>query len=475
MKNRKGFTIIELLAVIVILGLLMVVAIPAINKTLADFRIKYYTKLENSLEAACKSYISDKKSAKPTELLYSKVITGELLVSNKYLSDIVDYNKHNCPDSYVVAVKFGDNDYRYKACLKCPDDEYETDTSNEEYDLCNNAWKTNDYITSGGAESSNEIVYLYYGTSKNDVEREVGISYAITKSDENGKVLATVTEGGEDSEIIYPVNINELVNANLDQVVTLRYIMPDGKNVSRKVMLYRYDSPDVKITYTNGNPATGKEEGTIYVENNWSNSLDFELSFTTADQSKYSSIISKNTKLTVEYYEYATKSWKHGGDCAGGGIKKCKITYSKDFKGKIKFRLKDDKGNASKETRDYQVKVDIVSPTVSSLQRCKSMTKTGQVVDEKKDCENLSFTKDGNVYTYSNTTWDGRFIYVGFGDVDNGAPLKLENVVFNDWSYLSENYQQKMESISEPLPNLDSLNMVKEKVISNCMMKLVII
>ena len=73
MKDRKGFTIIELLAVIVILGLLMVVAIPAINKTLADFRIKYYTKLENSLEAAGKSYISDKRNAKPTELLYSKV------------------------------------------------------------------------------------------------------------------------------------------------------------------------------------------------------------------------------------------------------------------------------------------------------------------------------------------------------------------------------------------------------------------
>ena len=433
MKNRKGFTIIELLAVIVILGLIMGIAIPAVNKTLADFRTKYYTKLEKSMESAGKSYLSDKKNAKPTDLLNSKIIEGDSLVENKYLSDILDYNKHNCTDSYVVAVKFGDKDYKYQACLKCPEDEYQTDTSNDEYDLCNSAWKSNDYITSGGAESSSEIFYVYYGTSKKEVEREVGISYGITKSDSDGKVLATVTEGGEDAEVIYPVNINELVNANLDQVITLRYTMPDGRDVSRDAMLFRYDSPDVKVTYTNGNKATGKAAGVIYVENNWANSLDFELTFAAGDRTKYSAIISKNTKLTVEYYNYSKKSWINGGSCSGTGLLKCKITYSDNFEGKLKFRLKDDKGNASKETRDYEVKVDKVSPIVKKLMKCKEISKNGElIITDKKECTELSFTKNGNNYAYSNNEWDGRFIYVLFDNSGGGSPLKLEKGIWNN-------------------------------------------
>ena len=39
-KNNKGFTLVELLAVIVILGLLMAIAIPSVTKYITQSRVK---------------------------------------------------------------------------------------------------------------------------------------------------------------------------------------------------------------------------------------------------------------------------------------------------------------------------------------------------------------------------------------------------------------------------------------------------
>ncbi len=42
MKNRKAFTLIELLAVIIILGILMIIAVPAVTKFITDSRKETY-------------------------------------------------------------------------------------------------------------------------------------------------------------------------------------------------------------------------------------------------------------------------------------------------------------------------------------------------------------------------------------------------------------------------------------------------
>ena len=42
-RNNKGFTLVELLAVIVILGLLMAIAIPSVTKYITQSRVKTLT------------------------------------------------------------------------------------------------------------------------------------------------------------------------------------------------------------------------------------------------------------------------------------------------------------------------------------------------------------------------------------------------------------------------------------------------
>ena len=57
--NNKGFTLIEVLAVIVILGILATVMIPAVGSMIVKNKEDNYKNLENSITSAAKIYISD--------------------------------------------------------------------------------------------------------------------------------------------------------------------------------------------------------------------------------------------------------------------------------------------------------------------------------------------------------------------------------------------------------------------------------
>ena len=71
-KNRKGFTLVELLAVITILGILMIVAIPAVSRTIENSR-------RDTFMDTAKAYVNAVKNAVAADELKcgSKVISAE--------------------------------------------------------------------------------------------------------------------------------------------------------------------------------------------------------------------------------------------------------------------------------------------------------------------------------------------------------------------------------------------------------------
>lgn len=107
-KNNKGFTLVELLAVILILGALAIIAMPSITKYFAKSNEEIRNTLEKNLELAAKDYVIDNEE----DVSYVSVIT---LMQHHYLSEkIIMKGKEDCSDSYVFIDKGN-----YSACLVC--------------------------------------------------------------------------------------------------------------------------------------------------------------------------------------------------------------------------------------------------------------------------------------------------------------------------------------------------------------------
>ena len=130
-KNNSGFTMVELLAVIVILGILSVISIAAIQGVLAKARKQYYVTQKNNMVMAAQSYLNANKRFAPK--VSGQYVTIDLgtLISNKYIDQVVDYNKKPCDGSlsHVQAFKYEDDIY-YSSLLICPDHDDNEDKKN---------------------------------------------------------------------------------------------------------------------------------------------------------------------------------------------------------------------------------------------------------------------------------------------------------------------------------------------------------
>ena len=135
-KDKKGFTMIEILIVVAIIAVLAITIIPMVSNYIQKGKDEYNEKLKNQLLVSGKEYYTNNKVKLPVKNYlgvyknnkdYSYVTLPEIQSENYVSKDFVDADKRECSKSYVYVRQNDDGkDYEWHACLICSGEDGKT-------------------------------------------------------------------------------------------------------------------------------------------------------------------------------------------------------------------------------------------------------------------------------------------------------------------------------------------------------------
>ena len=206
--NKKGFTLVEVLAVIVVIGIIATIAANAILKYADEGKEDYNTNLSDELKLAGKNFFAEHKDELPTLTngkAFSYVTLPEMQSENLVSKTFVDSEDRECSPSYVYVRQqsYDSNDYMYIPCLVCQDETGQDvknyyDESTSPY--CNiGDWEDKVAPTCGNPE---DITFDYNSKDKILIENVSDFKdEAKTKKGKIVAILITNTQTGEELAI----------------------------------------------------------------------------------------------------------------------------------------------------------------------------------------------------------------------------------------------------------------------------------
>ncbi|MGI6309712.1 MAG: hypothetical protein ACOXZW_03290 [Bacilli bacterium] len=175
-NNNKAYTIMEVLAVIILIGIILIITFPLITNAIIKSKYRYYESQENTLLLAGRDYFTDNRTRLPKAEEEEKTISLQTLVNEGYTKPILDISKDGCnQDETAVTVKrLGKGEYRYYVRLKCND--YDTDDT----------WEWSDWsFNEPGFDTEYEVATVYNFQTPTIVKGEWGPWEYITAYQDN--------------------------------------------------------------------------------------------------------------------------------------------------------------------------------------------------------------------------------------------------------------------------------------------------
>ena len=411
-KNRSGFTMIELLATITILGILMAVAIGAVSWILDLNEKRYYSTLEKNVALAAESYYADHRASLPKAVGQSRKLLLKTLVEQKYLPDVLDYGKGDCTaslESYVVVTKYSKKDYLYNVYFDCP--AYKTKQEDAIKDL--SITINFDYDDKKVKESKANI--KINSTEDNKI---ASYEYIIYKDGQNVYNSENVSAGYVDN-INRQVKLKDYVPGNIRIVVTAYDMYGNKKTKEKEVAIYN-----------NGLPECGTESP---VYNKWTNAKDAK------------------RKVTIK--------------CVNGDITCLRRNYSETFTSDMKTGYITITGTNNQEKKcPVGVYIDKTPPVCGSDDGSKVWTNKNREVTVQCSDATSGCTKEDKGYskTFSKTTEKGKIeIKDNAGNttecevdvyVDKTAPTISGSIESTDGRFQSKNVRLNLNASDNVTP-----------------------
>ena len=251
-KDKKAFTLTEVIATLAILGIILLIAIPGVGKLQENFRKNYYEQLDGSVLAAAKTYYKDNAEERPVNLLEASFLDYNKLRGSKYIDTINKYNADDASgacDGKIVVVKTKD-DYIYKNCMDCG--EYKNykapdKVDGQEDNIC--LFSDNDKIINGYTNITDGLI-LHVGNYTNKyITDKFCLEKTVSRFSEGdlNKLLYQVDSGDKDQKC--PTNISSINyrTVNNEKDYTLKY---DGKDLVGKdtaqITIFQHDMPIIQ-------------------------------------------------------------------------------------------------------------------------------------------------------------------------------------------------------------------------------------
>ena len=114
--KKKGFTLVELLAVIIILSLVLVIAVPSVNKYIKQSKEKAYDAQISTIIEAAQAYASTNPELLPNrENISVKVTLGQLKSSGLIKEEVKNPNDDKYfDDALTIKIKKNKENYIYE-------------------------------------------------------------------------------------------------------------------------------------------------------------------------------------------------------------------------------------------------------------------------------------------------------------------------------------------------------------------------